>query len=97
MFSLVVHGDAAGVETLRRILQDWLSDIGLIQAGHMASVGAYLGYLEPYATSHDDLDKDKDFQDETLNAAKSLIEGVRLMRSGALPQPDAKVHEPRPK
>jgi multimeric flavodoxin WrbA len=97
VFSLVVHGDAAGVETLRRILQDWLSDIGLIQAGHMAAVGAYLGYLQPYATSHDDLDKDKDFQDETLNAAKSLIKGVRLMRSSALPQPDAKVHEPRPK
>ena len=30
VFSVVVHGDAAGVENLRRILTDWLTDIGLI-------------------------------------------------------------------
>jgi multimeric flavodoxin WrbA len=97
LFSLVVHGDAAGVETLRRILQDWLTDIGMIQAGHKGVLGAYLGYLEPYATSHAALDQDKDFQDETRNAAKSLVAGIRLMRRGALKQPDAKLHEPRPK
>src|SRR6266536_4545753 len=30
VFSVVVHGDAAGVETLRRSLTDWLTDMGLI-------------------------------------------------------------------
>ena len=29
VFSVVVHGDAAGTENLRRILSDWLQDIGL--------------------------------------------------------------------
>ena len=33
-FSVVVHGDAAGVETLRRILTDWLEDIGMIASRH---------------------------------------------------------------
>ena len=32
-FSVVVHGDAVGAETLRRILVDWLTDMGLIGAG----------------------------------------------------------------
>ena len=39
VFSVVVHGDAAGAENLRRILSDWLTDIGLIAAGHMAQLG----------------------------------------------------------
>ena len=58
-FSVVVHGDAAGVENLRRILSDWLTDLELIQAGPDAVMDRYIGYYEPYATSHDDLDKDK--------------------------------------
>ena len=58
VFSVVVHGDAAGAENLRRILSDWLEDIGLIPAGHLGAIDRYIGYLEPYATSHDDLDKD---------------------------------------
>ena len=36
VFSVVVHGDAAGVENLRRILTDWLTDIGMIPAGRRA-------------------------------------------------------------
>src|SRR5882724_1415970 len=59
LFAVSVHGDAAGVENLRRILCDWLEDLGLIKAAHSAATGAYLGYYEPYATSHDDLDADK--------------------------------------
>ena len=55
-FSVVVHGDAAGAETLRRILTDWLRDIGLVSAGHAAELDSYVGYYEPYATSHDALD-----------------------------------------
>ena len=52
-FSVVVHGDAAGTETLRRILVDWLKDMGLVSAGHAAELDRYVGYYEPYATSHD--------------------------------------------
>jgi multimeric flavodoxin WrbA len=96
-FSVIVHGDAAGAETLRRILSDWLSDIGLIPAGHKALIDRYVGYYAPYATSHDDLDRDTGFQDEVRNAARALAEAVRLLRRGELKQPDAAVKETRPK
>lgn len=97
VFSVVVHGDAAGAETLRRTLSDWLSDMGLVAAGHAAQVDGYVGYYQPYATSHDDLDRDTDFQEEVRNAARSLIHAVRLLRRGELKQPDAALREPRPK
>ena len=97
VFSVVVHGDAAGTENLRRILHDWLCDIGLIPAGHHAVIDQYVGYLTPYATSHDDLDADTDFQEDVKTAARALVEGVKLRRAGKLPQPDANLHEARPK
>ncbi len=96
-FSVVVHGDAAGTETLRRILVDWLKDMGLVSAGHAAELDRYVGYYEPYATSHDALDRDKDFQEETRNAARALIEAVKLMRRGKFAQPDARLREVRAK
>lgn len=96
-FSVAVHGDAAGVENLRRILCDWLQDIGMIGCGHKSQFGAYVGYLEPYATSHKDLDEDTDFQEDVKNSARALIEGIRLLRRGELKQPDAFLTESRPK
>jgi len=96
-FAVVVHGDAAGVETLRRILCDWLTDLELIQAGPSAALGRYLGYYRPYATSHDDLDEDKALQAETRAAARSLVEAVRQIRSGRYRAPDAGLPAPRAK
>jgi multimeric flavodoxin WrbA len=96
-FSVVVHGDAAGAETLRRILTDWLRDIGLVSAGHAAELDRYVGYYEPYATSHDALDRDQALQEETRNAARALVQAVRLMRRGTFAQPDARLREVRPK
>ena len=90
VFSVVVHGDAAGTETLRRILTDWLKDIGMIPAGHAAELDRYVGYYEPYATSHEALDHDRAFQEETRNAARALVQAVKLLRRGRLPQPDAR-------
>ena len=92
-----VHGDAAGVESLRRILTDWLTDMGLIPAGQSALVGSYIGYYEPYATSHDDLDQEKAFHEEVRNAARSLMRAVRLLRRGDLKLPDASLTDPRQK
>ena len=31
--------------------------MGLISAGHLAGLARYIGYMKPYATSHDDLIK----------------------------------------
>jgi multimeric flavodoxin WrbA len=97
VFSLVVHGDAAGTETLRRILADWLTDMGLIPAGRRGVLDAYIGYMESYAESHQALDADEAVQTETRNAALSLVSAVRLLREGRLPQPDAGIRQARPK
>ena len=95
MFSVVVHGDAAGAETLRRSLFDWLTDMELSPAVN-ASLDRYIGYYEPYATSHDALDADDAIQQEVRNAAASLVAAVRLVRDGRWPrQPDRA--DPRPK
>ena len=95
LFSIVVHGDAAGAQDLRRGLADWLSDMGLVAAGHHALIDRYVGYYKPYATSHDELDRDEDFQEEVRNAARTLIAAVRLKRNGSLP--DEHIPEIRPK
>jgi multimeric flavodoxin WrbA len=97
LFAVSVHGDAAGVENLRRILTDWLEDLGLIRAARGATTGAYIGYYEPYATSHDDFDKDHGFREEIANAARSLISAVKLQRAGRFPLADAHLHAPREK
>jgi multimeric flavodoxin WrbA len=97
VFSVVVHGDAAGTENLRRILSDWLQDIGMIPSGHLSMLDRYVGYLTPYATSHDDLDRDTDFQEDVRNAARALVQAVKDRRSGKLQPPDRGLHEARPK
>jgi multimeric flavodoxin WrbA len=97
VFSIIVHGDTAGAEILRRSLVDWLTDMGLVAAGHLALVDRYVGYYKPYAASHDDLDRDKSFHEEVRNAARSLVNAVRLLRRGQLKLPDASLREPRPK
>jgi multimeric flavodoxin WrbA len=96
-YAVVVHGDAAGSENLRRALSDWLADMGLLSAGHRATIDRYVGYYESYAESHLALDADRDFQEETRNAARALVEAVKLLRRGAFPQPDEGLVDPRPK
>jgi multimeric flavodoxin WrbA len=96
-FAVVVHGDTAGAETLRRILVDWLKDMGLVSAGHAAELDRYVGYHEPYATSHEALDRDRALQEETRNAARALVQAVKLLRRGRLAEPDARLREARPK
>jgi len=97
VFSVVVHGDAAGTENLRRMLTDWLQDIGMMPSGHLSQIDRYVGYLAPYATSHDDLDKDTALQDDVRNAAQALVQAVKDRRSGKLQTPDRGLHEARPK
>ena len=96
-YAVVAHGDAAGAETLRRSLSDWLADMGLLSAGHKATIDRYVGYYEPYAESHPALDADRAFQEETRNAARALVKAVKLLRTGRFAQPDAGLGDPRPK
>ena len=96
-FAVAVHGDAEGVDNVRTALCDWLTTMGLVRAGESGAVGRYLGYMEPYATSHDALDRDTALQEEVRNAARSLVETVRQIRRGKLKQPDAGQSTPRQK
>jgi multimeric flavodoxin WrbA len=96
-FAVVVHGDVEGVDGVRRALFDWLSWMRLIPAGPSGSVGRYIGFFEPYATSHDALDADTAIQEEVRNAARSLIQMVRRIRSGRVVPPDEGLRDPRPK
>ena len=96
VFAVVVHGDAAGAETLRRSLSDWLCDMKLLPAMRQGGIDRYIGYYEPYATSHQALDRDTAVQQEVRNAAKAVIESVALKRAGRFPQPEPP-DDPRPK
>jgi hypothetical protein len=69
----------------------------LIGAGSAAEVDGYVGYYEPYATSHEALDKDESFQQEVRNAALALAEAVSAQREGRLIEPGSTLPEPRPK
>jgi multimeric flavodoxin WrbA len=96
-FAVVVHGDAAGTEEVRRALCDWLSWMQLVQAGAQGALDRYIGYYEPYATSHDALDRDHAVQEEVRNTARSLVETVRQIRAGEYRSPDRDLEAPRNK
>jgi multimeric flavodoxin WrbA len=97
IFSVVVHGDTEGAEGLRNSLTDWAADMHLISAGASAELARYVGYYEPYATSHQALDRDDAFQTEVRNAALTLMEAVTAKREGRLVAAGARLKEPRPK
>lgn len=96
-FGVVTHGDSVGAETLRRSLVDWLTDMSLVSAGRLAETDGYIGYMEPYATSHQALDKDTDMQEEVRNVARALSNAVLLKRAGRFDRPDEGLTEPSPK
>jgi multimeric flavodoxin WrbA len=96
-FAIVAHGDAAGPENLRRMLADWLTDIGMIQAGPQAALDTWIGWYRPYATSHEDLDADEETFVQVQNAALSLANMVNQIRTGAYQAPQAGLHSPREK
>ena len=96
-YGLVVHGDVAGIEGVRRSLSDWLDWMGLIAAGQKAKLDRFIGYYESYAESHDVLDRDQAMQDEVRNVARAVAESVAQSRRGQLSQPDAALASPRPK
>jgi multimeric flavodoxin WrbA len=97
VFSVVVHGDVEGAENVRRSLADWLRFMDLAPAGVNAEIDRYIGYWEPYATSHEALDKDQAIQDEVRNAALTLAEAAHANHAGALMMPGQGLKPPRQK
>ncbi|HXW08706.1 MAG TPA: NAD(P)H-dependent oxidoreductase [Vicinamibacterales bacterium] len=96
VFAVVVHGDTVGAATLRRSLTDWLSDMKLLPATPQGGIDRYIGYYEPYATSHEALDRDGLVQQEVRVAARTLVEAVSLARAGRFTAVESDT-DPRPK
>ena len=97
VYGLVVHGDVAGIEASRCGLSDWLDWMGFIDAGAQARLDRYIGYFEPYATSHETFDHDINVQEETRNVARAVAKAVVELRAGRLQAVQAKLKRPRPK
>ncbi|WP_312780699.1 hypothetical protein [Brevundimonas sp.] len=55
------------------------------------------GYFEPYATSHDALDRDKDIQAEVRIAAEELARAMQARRDGRLASTGEGLEGPRQK
>lgn len=96
-FSVVVHGDAMGVDDSKGVLCDWLEEMDLIPTGNFGNLGRYIGYFGPYANSHEALDKDLAIQEEVRNAARSLILVTRDQREMKLKSLIPNLKDPRPK
>ncbi|MDY0746324.1 flavodoxin family protein [Paucibacter sp. R3-3] len=97
VYGLMVHGDVAGIESARRNLSDWLEWMGLIDAGQPALLDRYIGYYEPYATSHEELDRGVAVQQEARNVALAVAHAVEALRRGTLTAVQPRLRRPRPK
>jgi len=97
VYGVVVHGDVAGIEGTRYALSDWLDWMGLVDAGVFARLDRFIGYYQPYATSHEELDRDTAVQEEVRNVARAVVAAVADLRAGKLSKPGAKLERPRPK
>lgn len=97
VYGLIVHGDVAGIEGSRRALSDWLDWMGLVDAGDQARLDRFIGYYEPYATSHDALDKDQAVQAEARNVARAVARFTHALRRNGLQVELDKLPRPRPK
>ena len=92
-----MHGDVAGIEGSRRSLSDWLDWMGLADAGAQARLDRYIGYFEPYATSHEVLDQDLSIQEEARNVGRAVAYAITALRNGELQSVPPTLRNPRPK
>jgi multimeric flavodoxin WrbA len=81
-FGVIVHGDAEGTRAVRHALSDWLLGMGLVDAGYASQLDRYVGYYQPYATSHRALDGEAALFEESRNVARALLERVEQSRRG---------------
>ncbi|MFO1338485.1 MAG: flavodoxin family protein [Burkholderiaceae bacterium] len=96
-YGLVVHGDVQGVLEVRRALSDWLDWMGLIDAGEQARLDRFIGYYEPYATSHEALDRDEALEHEVREVVQAVAHVTREIRAGRLARNDLMIARARPK
>jgi multimeric flavodoxin WrbA len=95
-FAIFVHDDASGTESLRRNLHDWLTDMALVSSGPKGNLDRFIGYIEPYASSHEALDKTPALVEEVRMTMGALVEKIAQLRAGVKPI-GAELQDPRPK
>jgi multimeric flavodoxin WrbA len=96
-YGLIVHGDVEGLDGTHRALSDWLDWMGLVDSGELSRLARYIGYWQPYATSHAALDGDEAMLEEARNVGRALVQAVRGLRNGTRVQPDSRLRRPRQK
>ena len=70
-------------EAVHAAIADWLRGTGLIEAGqHVAACAARRLHASPTPPATTTLDRDTAFQEEARNAARSLVEAVKLRAVG---------------
>jgi hypothetical protein len=68
--------------------------MSLVPCSRAAEVDGYIGYMEPYAASHQALDEDEAFQQQTRNAARALGNAILFSRAGRYRRPDEEIEDP---
>lgn len=86
VYALTVHGEVAGTE-------EWM---GVIDDGAQVRVDNYIGYFEPYSTSHDALDEDEPTQKEARNVRRAVAKAAAELRASRLQAVQPKLARPRP-
>ncbi len=68
-----------------------------LMIGVQGRLDRYIGYYEPYATSHEALDRREAVQEEARNVARVVAHAVGELRAGRLSAKQRKLPRPRPK
>ena len=71
--------------------------MGFIDVGAQARLDRYIGYFEPYASSHEALDRDECVQEEARNVARAVAKAMVELRAGRLQSVQPRLSRPRPK
>ena len=93
-YGVVVHGDVARADSVRRGLTDWLDRFGLINSATFAPLDRLLGYDASEAGGREVLDTDLAFQQQVRTMARAMSNAVGELRAGRLTPPDRR-GEPR--
>ena len=71
--------------------------MGLIDSGPEGRLDRFIGYYEPYATSHQALDHDTAVQEEVRNVGRAVARTIAALRAGELASQLSDLPNPRPK
>ena len=96
-YGVVVHGDVAGIEGVRRALCDWLDWMGLIDAGPRSAAGPLHRLLRALRHQPRRAGRGPCGGREVRNMARAVARAVQEVRKGTLSAPDRGLRPPRQK